>query len=399
MNETTPIRSLSNGVNQKGVRDHNERLILSVLQRYGDSPASEIAKRTHLSAQTISVILRKLEGDGLITKGQPVKGKVGKPSVPIALNPKGALALGFKVGRRSCDLFLTDLCGTVLFKRHMRYDIALPKTIFAFMRESYDEALAHVGPTLAARICGIGIAAPFEIWKWGSTDGNTPEDFLSWKDTSFEAELAHFTDLPVFVVNDGTSACWAEHVYGQGRAFSDYAYLYVAYFIGGGIVLNQTVYEGGRGNAGAFGALRVGDRKGRARQLLDVASIASLEDAVAQAGEDPKRLWQLPQDWSPFAPLVDDWIEETANGVAQACVSACAVIDFEAVIVDGFIPQDVKARLVARIRDFLPTEDSRGLILPRIVEGSIGPDARAIGAACSPIFAQYFLGTKSTHID
>lgn len=398
MNEATPIRALRNGVNQKGVRNHNERLILSVLQRYGETPASEIAKQTRLSAQTVSVILRKLEGDGLVTKGAPVKGKVGKPSVPIALNPEGALALGIKVGRRSSEVFLTDLCGTVLYKKHLSYEIALPKTIFAFIREAFEEAVARVGPHRASRICGIGIAAPFEIWKWGSTDGNTPEAFLSWKDISFEEEVAQFTDLPVFMVNDATSACWAEHVFGQGRTYGDYAYLYVSYFIGGGIVLNQSVYEGGRGNAGAFGALRVGDRKGQARQLLDVASIASLEAELAARGTDPQVLWARPQDWSAFPDQVAEWIDETANGIAQACVSSCAVIDFEAVVIDGFLPPDVRKRLVEAVRTRMPQEDSRGLILPEIVEGTIGCDARAIGAACIPIFALYFLGTKSVAV-
>ncbi|TMM55431.1 ROK family transcriptional regulator [Sulfitobacter sabulilitoris] len=391
MNETTVIRALSNGVNQKGVRNHNERLILSVLQRHGDLSGSDIARRTHLSAQTVSVILRKLEQDDLVRKGRPTRGKIGKPSVPMALNPGGALSVGFKLGRRGSELFLMNLCGEVLFERRITYDIAIPEAIFAFMRDSFEDALSHVGPVTAQKLCGIGIALPFEIWKWGTSDGNTPQEFLRWKDIVFEDEVARFTDLPVFMVNDATSACWAEHVHGRGKEFRDYAYFFISTFIGGGIVINQSVYEGARGNAGALGSLRVGDRDGHTRQLIDVASIHVLEATLQRAGHDPRGLWAQPQDWSAFEPHVSDWIETTANEVAQACLSACAIIDFEAIVIAGACPADVRARLVAGVRARLPQQDSRGLILPRIEEGAIGGEARAIGAACGPIYAQYFL--------
>ena len=52
---------LSGGVNQSGVRDHNERLILSVIRTHGSLPGADIAKLTGLSPQTVSIILRKLE--------------------------------------------------------------------------------------------------------------------------------------------------------------------------------------------------------------------------------------------------------------------------------------------------------------------------------------------------
>ena len=38
---------------------------------------------------------------------------VREPSVPLALNPDGAFAVGIKVGRRSMDLLLVDFTGAV----------------------------------------------------------------------------------------------------------------------------------------------------------------------------------------------------------------------------------------------------------------------------------------------
>ena len=93
MPETRPYTS---GANQSEVRAHNERLMLSVLHQDGAMPGSEMARRTGLSSQTVSVILRKLEQDGLILRGESQKGRVGKPSVPMGINPEGLFSYGIK---------------------------------------------------------------------------------------------------------------------------------------------------------------------------------------------------------------------------------------------------------------------------------------------------------------
>ena len=98
------IRSLSGGANQSGLRDYNERLLLSMLLRNGPMPGSDLARLAGLSSQTVSVILRKLEIVGLLERGEPHRGgRVGKPSVPMGLAPKGVLSFGLKIGRRSSE--------------------------------------------------------------------------------------------------------------------------------------------------------------------------------------------------------------------------------------------------------------------------------------------------------
>ena len=54
------------GSNQAGMRAHNERLVLSLVRRHGALAKSDIARITGLSAQTVSVIMRALESDGLL---------------------------------------------------------------------------------------------------------------------------------------------------------------------------------------------------------------------------------------------------------------------------------------------------------------------------------------------
>ena len=391
--DDTFVTSISTGLSQKGVRDHNERLLLSLLQRHGSLPAPDLARLSSLSAPTISAILRKLEADGLLMRGKPLRGKVGKPSVPMLLAPDGVYAIGIKIGRRSADFLLMDFTGGIQLRRQMTYSHPLPREVFGFIEAGLAAAAAGLSTKDLAKICGIGIAAPFDIWNWHDLTGPHADEFQSWKDIDFKTEMARFTDLTVAVINDATAACQAEHLYGRGKQFRDYAYFFVGAFVGGGVVLNNSVYEGRQGNAGALGSLRSVGPNGESRQLVDLASVHTLETRLRDAGLNPISLWQDPQSWTDLADHVSPWLDQTARELAKASLSTCAVIDFEAIVIDGAFPAVIRDQLVEQVRQHIQQQDTRGLILPAIESGSIGNNARALGAACSPILAQFLLNS------
>lgn len=396
--ETGPVRSPSAGVNQQGLRDHNERLILSILQRSGPLPGIDVARGAGLSAQTVSVILRGLEAEGLVRRGEPQRGRVGKPRTPMGLDPEGVFSVGLKIGRRSADLLLSDFLGGVRRQLFTTYRWPVPDEVFAFLRDGMRIFARTLGPLAVPRVAGIGIAKPHEIWDWHETIGAPDGALDGWREIDFAAEIARFSPLPVFLENDGTAACRAEHVYGRGREFRDFAYVFVGSFIGGGVVLNHSVFEGAFGNAGAFGSLPARAADGTERQLIDTASLFLLEDDLVRRSLPVEPLWAQPQDWTGIAEALDPWIDQTARQLARAALTVCAVIDFEAILVDGAFPPEVRARLVQGIRRELGALDTRGLSPIRIEEGRVGGNARALGAACSPIFARYLLNTHGAMV-
>jgi predicted NBD/HSP70 family sugar kinase len=383
-------------VRPQGQRDHNERLILSTLQRAGPLPGSDLARLAGLSPQAVSVILRGLEGDGLVARGEPMRGRVGKPRVPVGLDPEGVLSLGMKLGRRSSDLLLADFAGRVRGQVQATYRWPVPEAILRFLRDGIATLTAGLSPAQADRIAGLGVAQPFQLWTWHEALGATPEALSEWRGLDLAAEIARFTHLPVFVQNDGTAACRAEHVFGRGREFRDFAYLFVGSFVGGGVVLDHSVFEGAFGNAGALGSLPARAPDGAERQLLDTASLYLLEDALGRQGIDTARMWAMPQDWSAFGAPLEAWIAATAAQLARAAVTLCAVIDFEAVLIDGAVPAEVRARLVEGARVELERLDTRGLTPIRIEAGRAGGNARALGAATAPVLARYLLNTHGS---
>jgi len=383
--------TLARGTTQNGVRLYNERLALSLIRRHGSLPKAEIARLTGLSAQTVSVIVRQLENDNLLVKETPQRGKVGQPLVPFSLNPDGAFSIGLKIGRRSGDLILLDLTGKVRRKVHQPYVFPTPQKIMDFVAVELEGLLSGLSPEQKSRISGLGIATPFELWNWEEEVGASHEVLEAWRDFDIAGEIAKLGDWPVHLSNDATAACAAELLFGKGHQFNSYAYFFVGYFIGGGIVINGHIFPGKAGYAAAIGSFPVSAPDGRPQQLTHNASLYVLENQLQAAGLDPMMLARAPEDWGEIGPALDSWLDHTAGSLAFAAVATMSIIDFDAILIDGAMPAKVRADLVRKTRAALTRQDLRGLPPFSIEEGSIGADARAMGAASLSLFANYII--------
>ena len=68
-----------------------------------------------------------------------------------------------------------------------------------------------------------------------------------------------------------------------------------------------------------------------------------------------------------------------------------AVLDCSAIIIDGAVPLQVRARFVDAVQQALARVDRQGLVEFPILEGTIGADARALGAASLPLFDNFII--------
>lgn len=386
----------SRGSDQTGMRAYNERLILSVVRRHGAMPRADIARLTGLSAQTVSVIIRNLEQDGLLLSGEKQRGRVGQPSQPMMLNPDGVFSFGLKIGRRSAELVLVDFTGTIRARMHQTYLWPVPDNILHFTLSAIEQFTVQLTLFQQSRIAGLGIAMPFELWNWVEEVGAPPADLQAWQSTDICEALSLKLPFPVLIQNDATAACGAELTFGSGPDYADYVYFFIGSFIGGGVVLNNTLYAGRSGNAGALGSMPMGNgfvttagQISRPAQLIDTASLFILERSLKQQNIDTAPLWAAPDNWEIFNPVLDEWVLLTARSLAHAISSAASVIDFPAAIIDGWMPENLRAKIVETTRNEIGRLNLQGIIPPVIEEGTVGVHAKALGAARLPIFSRY----------
>ena len=188
--------------------------------------------------------------------------------------------------------------------------------------------------------------------------------------------------------NDASAACAAENFFGHGRIYRDFAYFYVGFFVGGGIVLNGSLYQGRTGSAGAIGPIPVPSKAG-SEQLIRHASLYLLERRLIKQGHDELILTRNPDNWDGLGLDLDQWIEDIGRNLAYAALSAAGLIDFEAIIIDGAMPSDIRDQVVAATNRHFAELDRRGTAPLLIIAGSIGADARAMGGAALSLMANF----------
>ena len=67
--------------------------------------------------------------------------------------------------------------------------------------------------------------------------------------------------------------------------------------------------------------------------------------------------------------------------------SAACLLDLEGVIVDGSFSRELLAALVAALGGAMDGYSWEGVTKPQLLPGTIGSDARAIGGALLPLYA------------
>ncbi len=380
------------GSSQGGLRQYNERVVLQALRLHGALPAAELARLTGLTAQTISLITKRLLDDGLLLKGAPQRGKVGQPSVPLSLNPDGAFSVGIKIGRRSLDVLLVDFTGAARERWSLDYPFPEPERVLAEIGTRLKEADTLLGPSLRKRLQGVGIAAPLSMGGWQTLLGVDPALAKRWDEVNLREAVAALTPLPVELLKDTAAACVAELVAGRGRSLKSFLYVFVDTFIGGGLVLDSHLRAGLHGNAGAIGSMPLGLAGGAASappQLLSRASLFNLEQRYLAAGIDGSAVGDARAMQAPWLPHTQAWLQESGAAVALAMNSAACLLDLEGVIVDGNFSRELLAALLAETDRAADRYSWEGVKRPHMLAGTIGSDARALGGALLPLYANF----------
>ena len=381
------------GSNHAGMREFNERVVLQAIRLHGSMPKAEIARLTHLTAQTVQIIISRLEADRLVKRLAPVRGKVGQPSVPMALDPDGAFSIGIKIGRRSMDALLVDFSGAVRERVTLGYVFPDPERVFNQVRACLKQLTQALPARLRARLYGLGVAAPLALEGWQTLLGVPPERAARWAGIDIRARVQTMTELPVAFVKDTAAACVAELVAGRGRSVRSFLYIFVDTFIGGGLVIDSHLRAGLSGNAGAVGSMALGQAKASGTrvppQLLSVASLFRLEAMFLERNLDPTAATDARALQAPWLAATRPWLHDSARAIALTANSAACLLDLDGVIVDGSFSRELLDALLGDLAGALDRYSWEGVARPALLAGTIGSDARAIGGALLPMYANF----------
>lgn len=380
----------SGGTTQAETRVYNERLVVSLVRRHGQLSKTDLTRLTGLAPQTITTIVNRAADSQLLVRREPLRGRLGQPSVPYSINPEAAFSFGLKVDHRSADVALVNFVGDVIAFERTIFDYPIPSEIMAFVKAAIGRMRRKHKSIPQERIAGLGIASPFYQWNWIEDIGVPIERLNAWKQIDIRAELDQIFDWPVYLFNDATVCAAAELMFGSGNGCADFLYAYVGYFLGGGLVLDRHLFPGRNKLAGALGSVPVpgtGRRNDRTVPLMQVASLHAL--ARKLDGHDDGRIWSSPEDWGELGNSLSEWIDEVSDGLAFATRGAVALLDIDNIVIDGAIPADVRREIAKATRRKLARVLADRPEPFSVLEGTFGHLGPAIGGASIPLLVKY----------
>lgn len=138
--------------------------VMTQVRRLGLVGREDIAKTTGLSASTVARAIATLV-DAQLLRERPelvAEGSIGRPSIPVEIDPEHYVTIGCHIGRRTTTVSLSDLRGTVVARVGLPTPGGAPADLARVAAQQATTLLSQ-HPTKAA--IAAGLVAP-----WGDID-------------------------------------------------------------------------------------------------------------------------------------------------------------------------------------------------------------------------------------
>ena len=136
------------GTNLPRVGNYNINVVISAIQSSDGTSRVEVAKQTGLTAQTVSVIVRRLIKEGIVQESGSVPSTGGKPRKTLRINPTSAYAVGINFDPLGVSIVVVDMMGQTLARSSQEISPGFdPEALIAQAAQAALSLLADLGHT------------------------------------------------------------------------------------------------------------------------------------------------------------------------------------------------------------------------------------------------------------
>ena len=339
------------------LRQISVRAVMDVLLNSGATSRAALAKITGLSKQTMSEVIRVLEGGGFVRVKGVTTGKVGRAAVIYEVDPSAGYVIGAELGATSLRLSLANIVGDIIATVEAPSDELAGTALVSELGRLASDLVADAGvdrqKVLVAAVAMPGVVEP----ESGRLSLSPNLEGLGDVDvrTLLSAELG----CPVVIENDINAAVIGESWTGCAVGVEEVAFVSLGTGIGLGALTGGRLIRGASGAAGEIGFLPIGSDPVAPESL----ERGALESAIGRRGirERYRALGGAPTlspaDIFAAAQTERDAIaitvaREAAHTAALVMVAVHALLEPKKIVIGGMV--GCLPGVVERIRDELP---------------------------------------------
>lgn len=231
-------------------RFENLYRMVQLIRAGGPLARPKLADDLNLNLPAVSSLSRELIDRRLLIEEGYAKSDGGRRAAYLKINPQFGHAIGVGFRQNSMQVLLMDLGGTVVDTTGVVSAPEAPEAAIERLGSLIGEVLAR---NQGVRPLGMGIAAAGTIDPAGGTISRNFPTISRWKDVRLVEPLVARFEMPVHLEHDVQAATLAELRYGAARRVGSVVYLHIGTGIALGLVMNNEMYSGMRGNSGEFG--------------------------------------------------------------------------------------------------------------------------------------------------
>jgi DNA-binding LacI/PurR family transcriptional regulator/predicted NBD/HSP70 family sugar kinase len=394
------------GGNSTSLRRENLTVVLTHVHERGSVTRSELVGLTGLSRNAVKSLVDELARLGLVAEQRPEAVLLpGRPSPVVRPDPGGPKVLAIDIQVDSIGLSRIGLGG--LAERQVRLDrqrdrLSATETILDI--EGALPLLDHaVGDVTGWSAVGVAVA--------GIVDASSGivhvAHNLGWHDVPL-AELIRDSlgrGIPLYMANDGSLGCMAEHVRGTGVGVDDLLYVSGEVGVSGGAIVSGRPLTGADGHGASWSHMMVNPDGHECRcgsngcWETEIGELALLRRAGLESPHTGRvAVDELLRDANAGRRVALDAVLETGHWVAVGIANLAHVFNPRMVVLGGLLE-----RLYPYVESTIAAELDRRLPAPmrqhlEIRPSRLGEDGPLVGAAELAI-REHFVGRDGAFVE
>jgi N-acetylglucosamine repressor len=216
---------------------------------------ASLAEKTQIAPSSITMLVRELEGRGLVQEVGHAPSNGGRRRVLLRINPELCHLAGIRIGRSNTRVVVTDFLGKVITLKTVPTEVNRGERHVLKLIERELGAAIHSDRSIR----GIGIAMSGlinrefgKVFFWPKVAG--------WNNVPLRQIIHSKFGLPVILEDSVRTLALAELRFGAAKELKNFVYVMVSMGVGAAIYMDGRLYLGGNDLAGEFGHITIDER-------------------------------------------------------------------------------------------------------------------------------------------
>jgi predicted NBD/HSP70 family sugar kinase len=238
------------------LRQISMRVAMDVLLQDGPTSRAGLAKKTGLSKQTMSEVIRILEEGGWVRAKGIVNAKLGRSAMAYEVADDGGYAFGIEMGVSIIRMAIVSIAGNIVHESQYPTGGRTGEALIIYIQDLVHLLLQEAGITLTKVLLGA-VATPGVVepqtgrLMFATHMGETGSlDIVS--------RLSQALGCRVVIENDVNAAALGEAWQGCSAGLDASAFVSLGAGVGLGLLINGKLVKGARGAAGEIAYLPLG---------------------------------------------------------------------------------------------------------------------------------------------